>query len=132
MTNRGILPHFLQGDCSIQTRRMVEIVFQDQTFIGMERQVCLDATRLVQADDNFALTAEVATRQVNSGIGDDDETGSTVEAMIRCPDEESGKAVEDARLAEVDNTRSQRGKKMGEVMATSPPRLPLHGEEPIA
>lgn len=50
---------------------------------------------------------------MNSGIGDDDETGYAVEAMICCPDEESGKAVEDARLAEVGNTRSQRDKKMG-------------------
>jgi hypothetical protein len=49
-----------------------------------------------QVDDNFVLTAEVLRRQVNSGIGDDDKTGCSVEAMIRCPDEESGKAVEDA------------------------------------
>lgn len=43
---------------------------------------------------------------MNSGIGDDDKAGWTVEAMIRCPDEESGKAVEDTWLAEVGNTRS--------------------------
>ena len=50
---------------------------------------------------------------MNSGIGDDDETGCAVEALIRCPDEGSGKAVEDARWAEVGSTRSQRDKKMG-------------------
>ncbi len=69
---------------------------------------------------------------MNPGIGGDDETACAVEAMIRCPDEESGKAVEDARRAEVSKTRSQRDKKNGEVMATSPPRLPLRGGEPIA
>jgi len=40
---------------------MVETVFQDQTFIGLERQVCLDATGVVQAGDNVVLTAGVAT-----------------------------------------------------------------------
>ena len=50
---------------------------------------------------------------MNSEIGDDDETACAVEAMIRCPDEESGKAVENARRAKVSTTRSQRDKKMG-------------------
>ena len=50
---------------------------------------------------------------MNSGVGDDDETACAVEAMICYPDEESGKAVEDARRAEVSKTRSQRDKKMG-------------------
>ena len=50
---------------------------------------------------------------MDSGIGDDDESGCDVEAMIHCPDEESGKAVEDARRAKVSKTRSQRDKKMG-------------------
>jgi hypothetical protein len=50
---------------------------------------------------------------VNSGKSDGDETACAVEEMIRSPDEESGKAVEDARRAEVSKTRSQRAKKMG-------------------
>ena len=49
---------------------------------------------------------------MNSEIGDDDD-GCDVEAMIHCPDEESGKAVGDARRAKVSKTRSQRDKKMG-------------------
>ncbi len=48
------------GKGQICTRRMVETVFQDQTFIGMERQVCLDATGMVEADDNVVLTTGVA------------------------------------------------------------------------
>ena len=48
------------GKAQIHTRRMVETVFQDQTFIGMERQLCLDATGMVQADDNVVLTAVMA------------------------------------------------------------------------
>ena len=48
------------GKGQIYTRRMVETVFQDQTFIGMERQLCLDATGMVQADDNVVLTAVMA------------------------------------------------------------------------
>ena len=47
---------------------MVEAVFQDQTFIGMGNRGWL-------------------SRLVNSGIGDDDESGCDVEAMIHCPDE---------------------------------------------
>ena len=50
---------------------------------------------------------------MNSEIGDDAETGCDVDAMIHCQDEESGKAVEDARRAGVSKTRSQRDKKMG-------------------
>ena len=50
---------------------------------------------------------------MNSGIGDDDETVCAVEALIRCPDEGSGKVGEDAQRAEVGNRRSQRDKKMG-------------------
>ena len=101
------------GKAQIHTRRRVETVFQDQTFIGMDRQVCLDATGMVQADDNVVLQQGWQGRLVNSGIGDDDETGCAVEALTRCPDEGSGKSVEDARWAEVGNTRSQRDKKMG-------------------
>jgi len=48
------------GKGQIYTRRMVETVFQDETFIGMERQLCLDATGMVQADDNVVLTAVMA------------------------------------------------------------------------
>ena len=48
------------GKGQIYPRRMVETVFQDQIFIGMERQVCLDATGMVQADDNVVLTTGVA------------------------------------------------------------------------
>ncbi len=77
------------------------------------RQVCLHATRVVQSADIVVRQQGWLRRLVNSGIGDDDETACVVEAMIRCPDEESGKAVEDARRAKVSKTRSQRDKKMG-------------------
>ena len=48
------------GKGQIHTCRMLETVFQDQTFIGMERQVCLDVTGMVQADDDAVLTAGTA------------------------------------------------------------------------
>lgn len=50
---------------------------------------------------------------MNSGIGDDDESGCDVEAMIHCSDEKWGKMVADDRLAEAHNIRGQRDKKMG-------------------
>ncbi len=50
---------------------------------------------------------------MNSAIGDDDEIGCPAETMIRCPDEESGKAVEDARLAESATQEVSEAKKWG-------------------
>jgi hypothetical protein len=70
----------------------------------MGRRVCLNATGVLQACNLQRPCVGVAMSPgETSGQG----------PRGRHPDEESGKAVEDARRAEVGNTRSQRGKKMG-------------------
>jgi len=43
-----------------KTRHVVETVFQDQTFIGMGRRVCLDVAGVVQADHDVELTVGIA------------------------------------------------------------------------